>query len=511
MKFNKRTLSLILIFPTIRADDQSCFENGKWMGEYIEPDGSTSWPEEKAFWDLSDEDIDNQPKICESIRLIMGGVAWHLKQEDDKAECKVLLWLVGSEEKDNYIRSVVCSPAYTPTSEPTYNPDVTEKPTQTVTEKPTSEATYNPTVTEKPTSEPTYDSAVTEEPTQTVTETPTSEPTYDSAVTEEPIASPTPSPTASTNTAEPTSMLIIGTIEPQAVWYYSMCGILLSMLCCFMTVAYCWMADREEYIEKRHADPKDNLESLRERLQGENGVQVQAGPSYTKQGWQYKGVRMSNAPRSLSNSSGFSNRSTRLQFSNGRTIWRGSIDDCSMDDEEVIHRRFSANPQRESSDRRLYSYSDSQVQMTTTSSLGSGLLNRGYMSTNTIYNKSAGVTENPNLNAFNITKALKTAGMAKCGSISPAKECTRSTPDDIYGDKVCLLHSTEDTSQLINVNSPGTNSEASLFNTPTEVEIEVKICKQEAPIPEGLEEDDEEERTDSSNEEAVNGKFIDSP
>jgi len=262
------------------------------------------------------------------------------------------------------------------------------------------------------------------------------------------------------------------------------------------------MADREDYIEKRHANTKDNLELLRERLQTENGVEL--GPSYTKQGLQYKGSRMSNAPRTLSNSSAYSNRSSRLQYSTGRTIWRGSIDDCSMDDEELIHRRFSSNPQRDSSDKRLYSYSDSQVQMATTSSLGSGLLNRGYMSTN-IRNPG----ENPNLNALNITKALKTGGMKKGGSISPVKESKRSTQDDIYGDKIGLLLSTED-SQLINVNSPGTNSDPSLFNTSTEIEVEVKVCKQEAPIPEGLEEDDDEERTDSSNEEAVNGKYSDS-
>jgi len=267
------------------------------------------------------------------------------------------------------------------------------------------------------------------------------------------------------------------------------------------------MVGREDYIERKIESLKKRM-SRHERVPSVPGIQM--GPSSTKPGSHYKAFRMNSAARS-STSSVFSNRSSRLQLSTGRTMWRGSIDDCSMDDEEAIFRRFSVNPPvREPSERGGYSYSESQVEMTATPPTGSGrLMTRGYTATN--YSRSPGINENPNINTYNINKALKTGVVKKAGSISQ-DESKASTPDDIYGDKTGLLISTEDTCPLVNVNSPGANSESSTsFITPREIEIEVKICKQEAPIPEGLEEEEEEdERTDSSNEEAKRGQFSES-
>jgi len=473
MKLNEKSLALLLLCPAIRADDKSCYEDGKWQGDEIEPDGSTSYPEEKKAWDLSDEDYDSQPGICENIRIIMGGVDWTMNREDEKAECKVLSSVTGSEEKDDNIRSIECTdpPTYTPSASPTPGP--TWNPTETPTESPTPPPTVSPTTS--PTKMPSSSSS---NPTSTPTRTPSSTPSL----------VPTPSPNA--------APLNAGSIEHQTLWYYIVCAILLALLCCLMVVAYCWMVDRENYIEKKHAKAMDIIEALRKRMskhEREPSEGVQMGPNnYSKQVSHYKGYRMNSAARS-STSSVFSNRSSRLQLSTGRTMWRGSIDDCSMDDEEAIYRRFSTNPpMREPSEMGGQSYSESQVEMMATPPGGSGrLLTRGYMGAK--QNRSPGVNENPNLNTFNINKALKTGVVKKGGSFSH-EENNPYTPDDIYGDKTGLLVSTEDTSPLVNVNSPGSNSEPSAsFTTPEDVEIEVKIFKQEAPIPEGKEEEEEDE------------------
>jgi len=495
MKFTKRTAALIFLCPSMRADDKSCYEEGKYKGDEIEPDGSTSYPEEKKAWDLSDEDYDSQPGICENIRIIMGGVDWTMNRENGKAECKVLSWVEGLEEKNDNIRSVECteaptfSPSPSPTLAPTWRP--TESPTSSPTLSPSMSPTTNPTVA--PTSSPTTNPTVA--PTSSPTTAITNNPTTTNNPTKSPTRLPTPSPDAGG---------ITGKLDQQTIWYYIVCAILLSMLCCFMCLAYSWMSSREDYIERKHAKAMDILEAFKKRLSRQERVPsehgVQMGPNYNRQGSHLKAYRMNSTTRS-STSSIFSTRSSRLKLSAGRTMWRGSIDDCSMNDDEAISRRFSTNPPiREPSELAGYSYSESNVEMAATPPVGSGrLISRGYIGAN--YNRNPGTlsvqtvvkeNENPNRNTFNVNKALKTGVVHKSGSISQ-EESKPSTPEYIYGDKTGRFLTTEDTGPLVNLNNPGENSEPSAsFSSPQEVEIEVKICKQRAPVFEVLEEDEDE-------------------
>jgi len=245
-------LTTLILIPLVKSEDKSCFEEGKWKGDEIEPDGSTTYTEEKKSWDLSDENYESQPAICESIRIIMGGAEWTMNRDSGKAECKVLSSVTSGEEKDDNIRSLLCTLA--PTSSPTNNPTIslTTMPTESPTWSPTPNPYNPPTTSPTPNSINFPTSTPTNASTPTVTNDTTPSPTFLS--TFPPTHTPAPSVLENVNSSG---------LGGQKPWYYLLCALLMGMLCYIIFFAYRRMLHREIYIQTKYAGALSTLEMMR--------------------------------------------------------------------------------------------------------------------------------------------------------------------------------------------------------------------------------------------------------
>lgn len=224
MNWKQRSIAMFIFSSRLgRADDKSCYEDGRWKGDEITPDGTSGYDEDekKNTYDLSDEDEENQPAICESIRILMDGIDWTIELKDGKADCTILSSVTDEEDKDDFIRSVECSSA------PTQSPTETNSPTPDPTNPPSAAPSFYPTTT----------------PTVSPTDSPTPLATVESAP---PTSAPSPLPTL-LPTRAPNEELS-DTYKPRTEYYVVtvVLGVLLFVL---IFVALWWMTRRERALK----------------------------------------------------------------------------------------------------------------------------------------------------------------------------------------------------------------------------------------------------------------------
>lgn len=293
MSWTEKHVALLLLLRSVECKDKSCFEEGEWVGGHIFPNGSIGYPEEFDHWDLKDEDYDFQPAICEKIRVRMGGVEWIMERDNlsDEADCSVLSPVRGVTENPDYIRSVLC------TGPPTENP--TSSQTDPTSKTPSVSLTLS--LSDNPSWS--LAEALSENLTKSQsrqTDSPSKTPNF----------FPTSFPTNLPTQTQPKSFFL-------DEWYYIVSLVLILCLLCVVIKAYFWMRTRERYIEERQRPFLKAKDKIAARTHRE---------------------------KSLTRSSTSSAVSIRghLRLSTGRTLWGGTLDDCSIDDEDLIERRFGS-------------------------------------------------------------------------------------------------------------------------------------------------------------------------
>jgi len=346
----ERHLLALVMFSRVEG---VCWELGKWEGEKVNdwggdgddlPDGvDAEWKGNgEPKWTISasswDEAVNSCASIYDKFQSDFSSPGWELKW--DNYECKIKADV--SEKEDDASSRGPCPPTSAPTPVPVEAP--TAEPTANPTRAPTDLPTADPTP--RPTPNPTQN------PTEFPTQIPTPAPTLDPG--------DTPLPTDAPPTAEPTVAPTDGgkfVDEEQSSWYYIVAAVGMTFLCCFMFTAARWMGGREDYIAKAKEKAQSRMRAISHMVFGGRNSRAQHShddgqnvemqkrnshlsthSAYSQNMGMHKRTGSQRSIQSWSSAYSTSNKDPRAKNlrknSVGKTIWRGSIDDPTMEEEE---------------------------------------------------------------------------------------------------------------------------------------------------------------------------------